>query len=74
MMSKKQLGYRSHQQRIQRSGNRVVVFSNGIAEKTVSVIESTPLRAAREARKRAKLGKMWKITKIDGVTWKGPQK
>ena len=74
MMSKKQLGYRSHRQRVERSGNRVVTFSNGIAEKTLSVIESTPLRAAREARKRAKLGKMWKIIKIDGVTWKGPQK
>ena len=74
ILSKKQLGHRSHQQRLARSGNRFVTFSNGIAEKTISVIESTPLRAAREARKRSKLNAMWKITKIDGVKWTGPQK
>ena len=73
-MSNKALGFRSHQQRLNRTGNKIVTFSNGIATKNISVIESTPRRAVAVARKKSKLNRMWKVVKVDGVKWTGPQK
>ena len=49
MLSNKQLGHRSHQQRLTREHLRTVTFSNGIAEVHVSVIASTDLKAVQEA-------------------------
>jgi hypothetical protein len=63
LMSKKALGFRSHQQRINRTGSRTVVFSNGIATKRVTVIASTDRGAAKIARKQARLNSSWKVVK-----------
>jgi len=71
--SNKQLGFRSHQQRLARSGNRNVTFSNGIAEKTVDSIESTDLRAIKDARTKSRLSKGWKVVKINGKPYTGKQ-
>lgn len=62
-MSKKALGFRSHQQRLNRTGTRTVTFSNGIATKRVSVIASTDRAAAKAARKQARLSSAWKVVK-----------
>lgn len=67
LMSRKALGFRSHQQRINRTGNRTVVFSNGIAEKRVVVVASTDKRAAKEARKRARLTPSWKVIRVESA-------
>lgn len=64
LMSKGALGFRSHQQRINRTKGRIVVFSNGIATKKVSVIASTDKLAATKARKQARLTKAWKVVKV----------
>ena len=63
LMSKKALGFRSHQQRVNRTTTRTVTFSNGIATKTIRVIASTDMGAAKIARKQARLNSSWKIVK-----------
>jgi len=70
-LSKQQLGHRSHQQRLARTNTRVVTFSNGIAKKNVSVIESTPKRAAAKARAASRLDRGWKVIAVDGKPFSG---
>jgi hypothetical protein len=65
LMSKKALGFRSHQQRLNRSKGRVVVFSNGIATKRVSVVASTDKLAEKAARKKVRLTKAWKVIRVE---------
>lgn len=64
MLSRQQLGARSHQQRLTREHLRRVTFSNGIKDIDVSVIESTDLRAVRKARKTKRLTAAWKATHV----------
>ena len=64
LMSKKALGFRSHTQRVNRTGNRSVTFSNGIASKTISVIASTDKKAITMARKKSRLTKAWKVVSV----------
>ncbi len=65
-MSHAQLGHRSHQQRLARTRSRQVTFSNGIATKSVNSLESTDKRAMADARKKARLGREWKVVAING--------
>lgn len=62
-LSNAQLGFRSHQQRLNRTKTRIVKFTNGIATKHVSVIASTDREAEKKARKKARLTKSWKVVK-----------
>ena len=64
MLSNKQLGHRSPQQRLTREHLRTVTFSNGIAEVHVSVIASTDLKAVQKARRTKRLATSWKAKKI----------
>ena len=72
LMSKRQLGQRSHQQRLNREGLRIVTFSNGIAEVNVNVMASTDLKAVQKARRVKRLGAAWKAKRVSDKAGRRP--
>jgi hypothetical protein len=65
-MSKRELGARSRQQKIDRSVTRYVTFRMRIGtDKTVGVIASTDKQAVQRARWSAKIPKDWPAISVD---------
>jgi len=70
-MSKKELGARSHQQRLDRTKTRYVTFRMRIGtDKTVGVIASTDKQAVQRARWSAKIPKDWPAVAVDNRPYK----
>jgi hypothetical protein len=70
-MSKKELGARSHQQRLDRTKTRYVTFRMRIGtNKTVGVIASTDKQAVQRARWSAKIPKDWPAVAVDNRPYK----
>jgi hypothetical protein len=65
--SKKELGQRSHQQKVERTRDRTVTFQTGIGHtRDFTIVASTDKQAIQRIRYVHKAPKTWKVVAVDG--------